>query len=322
MLDKPDLFSKSILIAGAGNIGSQLAPLVARSGAGMIRIVDRDRVEARNLASQDFRPEDVGRSKAEVLAERLRTQLPRQRIEAHCADLEDLPLSVAAVDVILGALDSRRARQVLVSEMAWPLGVPVIDGGVGEGLVGRVQVFVPGAETACLECTWGQADYRQLAAEYPCLPGGAAQAPATVSTAFLGACVASLMASECLRLLVGPSPAESYEVPFDLRQHHMRRFLLRRSRSCRFDHEVVTAVCPVRGGAVADLLAEVEKVCDGSPARLECRRGVAGPDRFVMPEALRERAGDSLASLGLAAGDRVRVRTATGSVFLDVAADL
>jgi len=33
-------------------------------------------------------------------------------------------------------------------------------------------------------------------------PGGEAQAPATVSTAFLGAAVASLMASECLRLLV------------------------------------------------------------------------------------------------------------------------
>jgi molybdopterin/thiamine biosynthesis adenylyltransferase len=317
----PDPFSlsaTSVLIAGAGNIGSHLVPLIARSAVGLVRIVDRDRVEAKNLATQDFRPGDVGRAKALVLAERLRSQLPDKPIEAHCCDLEDLPLGAAAVDVILGALDSRRARQVLISEMAWPLGVPVIDGGVGEGLVGRVQVFVPGPAAACLECTWGQADYRQLAAEYPCLPGGEAQAPATVSTAFLGAAVASLMASECLRLLAGDRPAESYEVPFDLRQHHMRRFLLLRSPSCRFDHEVVTAARPLKGATVADLLAEVQGACDGVPARLECRRGVAGPDRFLMPEALRDRAADSLASLGLVAGDRVRVRTATGSLFLEL----
>jgi molybdopterin/thiamine biosynthesis adenylyltransferase len=318
MPDTFDLSAKSVLIAGAGNIGSHLAPLIARSDVGLLRIVDRDRVEAKNLATQDFQPEDVGRPKDEVLARRLRARFPHQRIEEWCGDLEDLPLSAAAVDVILGALDSRRARQVLVSEMAWPLGVLVVDGGVGEGLVGRVQVFVPGPATACLECTWGQADYRQLAAEYPCQPGAEVRTPATVSTAFLGASVASLMAGECLRLLAGPIPEESYEVPFDLRQHHMRRFLLRRSKACRFDHEIVTTVRPVAGGTVGDLLAEVEKACSGEPARLECRRDVAGPDRFLMPQALRGRASDSLASLGLVAGDRIRARTARCSVFLEV----
>jgi adenylyltransferase/sulfurtransferase len=244
----PDhLRSRTVLIAGAGNIGSHLAPLVARIGVARIRIVDRDHVEAKNLATQDFRPQHVGRPKAEVIAERLRRLFPEVQFDAHCCDLENLPLGVAEVDVILGALDSRRARQVLVSEIAWPLGVPVIDGGVGEGLLGRMQVFLPGPDRACLECTWGQADYRQLAAEYPCQPGEAARGPATVSTAFLGSCIASLMASECHRLLSGDIPAESYEVPFDLRQHHMRRFVLRRSPRCRFDHEIGTRRCAVKG---------------------------------------------------------------------------
>jgi molybdopterin/thiamine biosynthesis adenylyltransferase len=230
------LAAKAVLIAGAGNIGSHLAPLIARTGVGLIRLVDRDRVEAKNLATQDFLPADVGRPKAEVIADRLHERFPSQRIEARFCDLENLPQEEAAVDILLGALDSRRARQFLVSEMGWPLGVPIVDGGVGENLVGRVQVFVPGPTTACLECTWGQADYRQLAAEYPCLPGAAAQAPPTVSTAFLGASVAALMAGECLLLLTEPRPADSFEVPFDLRQHVMRRFLLRRSPGCRFDH--------------------------------------------------------------------------------------
>jgi adenylyltransferase/sulfurtransferase len=225
--------NRTVLLAGAGNIGSFLAPLVARAGVGLLRLVDRDVVEEKNLATQDYRPQDAGRPKAEALAERLRERFPGVRVEARACDLEELARDEAAVDVVLGALDSRRARQVLVSELAW---VPVVDGGVGEGLVGRVQVFVPGPATACLECTWGREDYRLLAGEYPCIPGAGAQGPPTVSTAFLGSAVASLMAAECLRLLEGAAPAESFEVPFDLRQHVLRRFVLRRSPACRFNH--------------------------------------------------------------------------------------
>ncbi len=315
-----ELATKAVLLAGAGNIGSHLAPLIARSGVGLLRLVDRDRVEAKNLATQDFRPEDVGRPKAEAIAERLRQRFPDQRIEGHACDLEDLPLGKADVDVILGALDSRRARQVLISEMAWPLGVPVVDGGVGEGLVGRVQVFVPGPAMACLECTWGRADYRQLAAEYPCLPGAGARGSATISTAFLGSSVASLMAGECVRLLTGEKPAESFEVPFDLTQHAMRRFLLRRSPTCRHDHEIVSAACWLEGTTVGDLLAALEGC--GERVQLECRRGVGvtpGAGRFLQLESLRGRERLSLEALGFVPGDRIRVRSPNGSFFLALA---
>jgi hypothetical protein len=188
---------------------------------------------------------------------------------------------------------------------------------VGEGLVGRVQVLVPGPTTACLECTWGREDYRQLAAEYPCLPGASAQAPATVSTAFLGSSVASLMASECLKLLSGQRPADSFEVPFDLGQHAMRRFLLRRSPACRHDHEIVATTCHVEGTTVGDLLAAVDG--KGERVQLECRRGVGvapGAGRFLQPETLRGRETVCLAALGFVHGDRVRVRSASGSYFL------
>src|SRR5262249_58742008 len=111
----------TVLVAGAGNIGSHLVPLLARSGVGRICLVDRDHVEMKNLRNQDYRPEDVGRPKAEVLAERIQGQAPGAVIEARTADLETLPLGLFMVDAIFGALDSRRARQALVSEAAWPL---------------------------------------------------------------------------------------------------------------------------------------------------------------------------------------------------------
>jgi adenylyltransferase/sulfurtransferase len=313
------LKGRAVLLAGAGNIGSHLAPLLCRAGVGRVVLIDRDRVEAKNLAGQDYRPADVGRFKAEVQAERLRGRFPGVTVEARACDLEDVPTGVADVDVALGALDSRRARQVLVSELAWPLGVPVVDGGVGAGLLGRVQVFVPGEQTACLECTWGRDDYRLLAAEYPCLPGASAEGPATQAPAHLGSFVASLMAAECLRLLRGEVPEESYEVPFDLTQHALRRYVLRRARGCRHDHEVVRRTVPLPGGATAGaVLAEVAKHFGDAAVRLECRRGLGGPGRYLALDLLRQRAGELLAALGFVPGDRIRASAGHGSVFLAV----
>lgn len=312
------LTDATILIAGCGNIGSPLASLLARAGVERLRLVDRDRVEPRNLITQDFAPEDVGRFKAEVLAERLRQRFPTLTVEARTADLEDLPLGDFQVNVVLGALDSRRARQALASEIAWPLGVPVVDGGVGEGLRGRVQVFHPGPDRACLECGWSKEDYRHLAAEYPCLPGAAAEAPPTAAPAFIGTVVAGIMAAEAVRLLAGPAEEHNCEIAFDLCH---RRFLvsrLRRNPYCRFDHQVVHDLLPLgvefEAATVADLLAVVSRSIESLPAHLECRRnlldlGAFDTGRLLAVDALRRRAGEPLAALGLMPSDRVRVRT-------------
>src|SRR5688500_10532183 len=119
----------SVLIAGLGNICSPLAGLMVRQGVERIVLVDRDRVEAKNVQGQDYRPEDVGHFKTDATARRLREIAPSAELVAHSGDLEDLPHGMVKVDLVLGALDSRRARQVL-QELVWPLGVPLIDGGV------------------------------------------------------------------------------------------------------------------------------------------------------------------------------------------------
>lgn len=304
--------NKSVLVAGVGNIGSNLPALLARAGVGTIRLVDRDVVEEKNLAAQDYRPEDVGRFKAQVQAERLRSLFPQTKIEAHPVDLEDLPLGVAAVDLILGGLDSRRARQVLVGEIAWPLGVSVVDGGVGDPRLGRVQVFVPGEQSACLECTWGAADYRLASAEYPCVPGASASVAPTGAPAFLGAFTASLMVNEAVRLLSGADVKESYEIPFDLDQLHLRRFSLRRASRCRHDH-AITRETIAAGQSIGDLLDAIEKKFGGAGVYLGGRRAVG---RFLSVESLKGRRDEPLESLGLVSGDRVRARCGGESAWL------
>jgi molybdopterin/thiamine biosynthesis adenylyltransferase len=316
-LELKRLRNAAVVIAGAGNIGSHLAPLLARAGVRLIRIIDRDRVEAKNLANQDFRREHVGGWKAEVLAERIQGQFPGLTVEARPLDLEDLPLGQFDVDVVFGALDSRRARQALLSEIAWSLEVPAVDGGVGEGLVGRVQVFVPGDTTACLECGWGNADYASLAAEYPCERDAVYNAPSTISPAFSGAVVAGFMAAEGMRLLAGEMGAESREISFDL---FHRRFLvsrLRRAPRCRFDHSVVREVIRLANPSVGDLLEAIRQRFGSTPVHFESRRGLPG-GRFTTPDSLRRRAGEPLAALGLVVGDRLRVRSATENVWVVV----
>ena len=117
---------RTALIAGVGNIGSHLGPLLLQAGFGRLKLVDRDRVEAKNLVAQDYRPEDVGQLKAQVQARRLRERFPDRIVEAWPVDIEDLPAGVAAVDIVLGALDSRRARQKINDYISDenPLGKP------------------------------------------------------------------------------------------------------------------------------------------------------------------------------------------------------
>jgi hypothetical protein len=180
-----------------------------------ITLVDRDVFEDRNVGAQDITPADVGRPKVDALAERLHAIRPELDVRAYHADLEDLPLSIIRSDVILAGLDSRRARQVL-NEKAWQLGIPLVDGGVdGPGLLARSSVYHPGADRACLQCGWQEADYEAVEQVYPCAGGengrtdGPRDGVGTLPTGAppaLGALAASLVALDCQRVLRGEHP--------------------------------------------------------------------------------------------------------------------
>jgi hypothetical protein len=61
----------TIYIIGCGGVGSWLAPSLALlTSPKQIVLIDADMLEEKNLDRQLFKPEDIGRSKAEALAER------------------------------------------------------------------------------------------------------------------------------------------------------------------------------------------------------------------------------------------------------------
>lgn len=78
-----DKFAKArVGIAGTGGLGSNVAMMLARSGIGYLKLVDRDRVDATNIARQYFDNDDIGKPKADALKDRLGRINPYMEIDA------------------------------------------------------------------------------------------------------------------------------------------------------------------------------------------------------------------------------------------------
>jgi molybdopterin/thiamine biosynthesis adenylyltransferase len=232
---------KKVVVVGAGgNIGSHLVAHLARAEEITgLTLIDRDVYTESNLRSQDIIARDLGESKAEVQARRVREINPRLAVTFFADPVESVPLGALRGDVILSCLDSRIARQY-VNQFAWRLGVPVIDAGVlAMGWLARVNVYDPVSKSACLECAWDERDYELLEFTFPCA-GGQPDIPATGAPSSLGALAASLQALECQKLLSERTGQSSVGVQVLIEAAHRRHFLTRfdLNPGCRFDHDI------------------------------------------------------------------------------------
>ena len=158
-----------IVVAGCGNIGSHVVPHLARiPEVAQVVLVDPDVYENHNVRGQDIRARDVGRAKVDVQAERLREIRPGLSVVAVADRLERLPFADFRNAILVGALDSRAARQSL-NEFAWRAGSVWIDMAVdGAGLLCRVSVYRPTVGLPCIECGWDADDYGSLRRILPC----------------------------------------------------------------------------------------------------------------------------------------------------------
>lgn len=65
------LKTRKITLCGAGALGANLAETLARMGCQALTVIDKDRVEERNLSTQPWQKSDVGSPKAKILANSL-----------------------------------------------------------------------------------------------------------------------------------------------------------------------------------------------------------------------------------------------------------
>ena len=114
---RQEKFSRGrVAICGRGGLGSRVAELLTRAGVGYLRLIDFDRLEATNLNRQWYFMEQLGRYKAEALADNLRRITPYAELDVHTVRIteDNLASLLADVDVIVEAFDNATCKAMLV----------------------------------------------------------------------------------------------------------------------------------------------------------------------------------------------------------------
>jgi adenylyltransferase/sulfurtransferase len=132
------LANTSVLVVGAGGLGSPVIALLAGSGLGRITIVDPDVVDPTNLARQTlFTREDLGQPKAVIAAEHVRAvdaEVTAVAVVAAFAESQ-----VHGHDIVVDAADSVLVTRA-ISDACATAGVPFI-WGTALGYDGQVSSF-------------------------------------------------------------------------------------------------------------------------------------------------------------------------------------
>jgi molybdopterin/thiamine biosynthesis adenylyltransferase len=185
------LRDSSLLVVGAGGLGTPASLYLATSGIGQILINDFDSIDESNLPRQIlYKDADVGSFKARVAAENLRMMNPNIDVVAldERMDAEVLAECVTSVDAVLDCSDNFATRW-LVNETCFKANKALISGAAIRW-EGQVAVFMPGGKP-CYRCLYSEEDenLNDCAGQ-----GIVASVAGTVGT---------LMATETLKVLLG-----------------------------------------------------------------------------------------------------------------------
>ena len=135
---------RPITICGAGALGGNLAETLARMGFGRLTVIDRDRVEMRNLSTQPYMRAEVGTPKARALANALYRAV-QARMTPIVAELTaaNAAALLASAALVVDAFDNHAARAA-VSAFARRAAVPCLHIGFsGDGVYGS-GIWEPG----------------------------------------------------------------------------------------------------------------------------------------------------------------------------------
>jgi len=141
------VFKRTVVI-GCGGIFSQLWPLLGKfsslhpAAPKELLLVDKDRFSMSNLERQDMRPEDAGRSKAELFAERLKYRHSNLDVKAVAEFVTAANAAKIIPDrsLVFSAVDNHATRKVL-SEHARTLRDIVIISGMNYETGGASSVY-------------------------------------------------------------------------------------------------------------------------------------------------------------------------------------
>jgi len=242
------IMESSVLIIGAGGLGSPIAVYLALAGIGTIGIVDFDTVDISNLQRQILHQnDDIGKPKAQSAKETILAYNPDVEVVTH-----EVPITsdnafeiIEPYDYVINGADNFAARY-LVNDACYFLNKPLIDGSI---LLfdGQVTVYLP-----------GQGCYRCLYPEPP--PPG--MVPSCAEAGVLGALcgtVGTIQATEVLKLILGVGESlHGRLLLYDALDMQFRQVRIKRDPKCVLCGEPDDASKKVTG------LIDYEAFCGGA----------------------------------------------------------
>jgi adenylyltransferase/sulfurtransferase len=243
------LSQSRVVIVGCGATGSVVASLLARSGIGMLRVIDRDYVEASNLQRQSLFDENDAREsvpKAIAAARQIVRFNSQITVEPQVADLvpQNIDSLLAGAHLVLDGTDNFETRY-LINDYSIKNSLPwIYAAAVGSYAV--TMNVLPG-ETACLACIFPESPRGNL---QTCETAGILNSAVNL--------VASLAATEAMKFLTGA-------------RSKMRHTLLSWDVWLN-EHAEVSATSPRRGCRVCGLREFLHLAGEGRPHITLCGR--------------------------------------------------
>lgn len=142
-------------IIGLGSGGSFVAQSLAMSGVGRFVLIDDDVLEAANVVRHANDLRDVGRPKAEAVADAIRLRSPSAEVDVRVGRFEAYPDALDGLDALVVAVDGELTKYA-INEACLKRGLKAVYAGVyarGEG--GDVCVIRP-HDGPCYAC-WAEA---------------------------------------------------------------------------------------------------------------------------------------------------------------------
>jgi len=213
----------SVLMIGAGGLGSPLGLYLSAAGVGRIGIVDFDVVDESNLQRQVlYSTEQIGKSKLQMAKERLHGLNPFVKIETYDDRLtsENALGLFEQYDVIVDGTDNFPTRY-LVNDACILTGKPNVYGSIFR-FEGQASVF--GLDDGpCYRCLYPEPPPPGLVPS--CAEGGV--------FGVLPGIVGSIQANEVIKLLTGiGEPLKGKLLLFDALKMSFRKLKLRRNPEC------------------------------------------------------------------------------------------
>jgi adenylyltransferase/sulfurtransferase len=277
MTGQKRLKASSVLLIGAGGLGSPLGLYLAAAGIGHIGLVDYDVVDFSNLQRQVLHGTgDVGRSKLQSAADRLKAINPEVRLDLFETRLTSAnALSIlGSYDVVIDGTDNFPTRY-LVNDACVLLGKPNVYGSIFR-FDGQASVFYPG-KGPCYRCLYPE----------PPPPG---EVPSCAEGGVLGilpGLIGCIQATEAVKLLLGQgTPLVGRLLLYDALRMEFREFKVRRNPRCPIcgDNPTIKQLidyeqfCGVRGQAAPTPAAGIaELTVDELKKRID-----RGEDLFIL----------------------------------------